>query len=357
MRIALLFPNNTYTSPYLKYYTQLLEKENLEYDLIIWDRAGIKEEGCLAFSQKENRKSIYTRASGFFKYRNFIIQKINENEYDKIIVFSCQLGILLSRYITKKYKNNFLLDIRDYSKVLPFFNNRFRKLVLNANTVCISSNGFKEWLPKNRDYLLSHNIDIKLIENRLKNVSNNKTFFNDQILNIDTIGQIKDYNSDKEVINQLKNDKRFHMTFIGFGPTLEALKQYINENKVSNVHFYGPYKKEEEKQLLAKTDFINILISRNKFNNGVTSNRLYLSALLNIPCIVNAQTIEQRKIIEKYKFGIIVDKYEELPNKLIEYKETFNNEVFIDNCLAFLNNVKKDYKIFENRLINFITEK
>jgi len=50
MKIALLFPNNLFTSPYLKYYTHILEKENVAYDLIIWDRENTPEPNCIAYS-------------------------------------------------------------------------------------------------------------------------------------------------------------------------------------------------------------------------------------------------------------------------------------------------------------------
>ncbi len=357
MSVALLFPNNIYTSPYLRYYTQILEKSNVSYDIITWNRSGVTEENCISFNQNENRKTIYSRFSGFFKYRDFVIKKTTEKEYDKIIVFSCQLGILLSSFLNKKYKNQYLVDIRDYSKIIPFFKTRFKKLLLGANTICISSNGFKKWLPKEKKYTISHNIDINLIEKRLKNQETNRVFFKSDTISIATIGQIKDYNSDKTFVTQLMNNDPFYMNFIGFGPTLESLKKFSTENSISNIGFHGSYKKEEEESLLKNVDFINILISDNKFNNGVTSNRLYLSALLNIPCIVNNQTIEQKKIIQKYKFGIVVDKYEELPNKLIEYKENFTKIDFVNGCNLFLNKVAEDYQQFQNKIQFFLTEK
>ena len=71
------------------------------------------------------------------------------------------------------------------------------------------------------------------------------------------------------------------MSFMGFGPTLDSLKNFAFENSISNVRFTGRYKKEEEEKLLVNTDFINILISKNKFNNGVISNRGTLGKICN----------------------------------------------------------------------------
>ncbi len=356
MKIALLFPNNIYTSPYLKYYTRILEEEDIAYDLIIWDRARAKEEGCIAFTSKNQEKSTLSKALNFFRFRKFIIQRLKKNKYSRLIIFSGQLGILLSDYLQKKYKNKYLLDIRDYSVSMSHFKGRFNKVVSNANLVCISSIGFKEWLPEGDHYILGHNINIGLIRDVLNNYPDNKTFFRNKTVNIDTIGQIKDFSSDKMFLDQLKNDDRFEMQFIGFGNTLNLLKEYVTEENVLNVSFYGKYRKEEEKELLKNTDFINILISRTEFNKGATllSNRLYLSALYQIPCIVNSKT-EQSRIIEKYNFGIVVDSYTELTNKVLQYKKEFDKKIFLSNCYIFLSDVKDDYDSFNFRVTNFLT--
>lgn len=358
MRVALLFPNNLFTSPYLKYYIDILKEENIAYDLYIWDRANIEEEGCIAFKCSGNSNSSIAKGLDFLKFRRFLIKNLKNSTYSKVIVFSGQVGILISDFLIKRYSKKYILDIRDFSQPMKYFKSRFVKVVLNSNFICISSNGFKDWLPPKGNYLLGHNIDITLVRNALKNFPFRDYHFNNKILKISTIGQIKDFNSDALFIDQLKNDSRFEMQFIGFGPALNALKDKTNLEQINNIDYKGPYKKEEEPVLLKDTDFINILISRTEFNKGATllSNRLYLSALYNIPCIVNKNT-EQSRIIEKYNFGIVVDNYEELPNKLITYKDNFCKESFLNNCYNFLNDVKTDYSLFQQQVTNFLIDK
>ena len=358
MRVALIFPNNLFTSPYLKYYIDILKQEKIEYDLLIWDRANIKEEGCIAFKCSENSKSSISKGLDFLKFRKFLIKNLKNKNYSKVIAFSGQVGILMGDFLVKYYSKRYLLDVRDFSQPMKYFKSRFTKVVLNSNFVCISSNGFKDWLPPEGDYLLGHNIDITLVRNALNNFPFRDINLDDKTLKISTIGQIKDFHSDSLFIDQLKNDIRFQMEFIGFGPALNNLKNKTNSEHITNISYKGPYKKVEEPILLKDTDFINILISRTEFNKGATllSNRLYLAALYNIPCIVNENT-EQSRIIEKYNFGIVVDKYEELPNKLVSYKQNFCKEKFLKNCNAFLHDVKKDYALFEQKVTNFLTDK
>ncbi|WP_026811216.1 glycosyltransferase family protein [Arenibacter latericius] len=358
MKIALLFPNNIFTSPYLKYYRIILEKENIEYDLYNWDRSGIDEEGCISFSNKVKTSLPLLRTWDFLKFRNFLTEHLKKNKYDKVIVFSGQLGVLMGDFLFKNYPKKYILDIRDFSPVINYFKSRFEKLVAQSSFVCISSNGFKQWLPPNGNYVLGHNIDIQLVDHSLNNIQKREKTLQKKTLKIDTIGQIKDYNSDSKFIDQLKNDKRFEMEFIGFGYAIPDLKEKINAENVENIKFYGPYEKEDESYLLKNTDLLNILISRKDSNKGDTllSNRLYLSAVYNIPCIVNGDT-EQSKIIEKYKLGVVVDNYEELPQKLITYRDNFCHHSFKNGCRAFLNDVKEDYSLFEENVINFLKDK
>lgn len=356
MRVALLFPNNLFTSPYLKYYTDILKQEKIEYDLLIWDRANIEEDDCIAFRSKKKSSSATSKILEFLGFRRFLVKNLKDKDYSKIIVFSCQLGILISDVLIKKYSKKYILDIRDYSNTNKYFKNRFKRLISNSAFTCISSNGFKNWLPCNTNYVLSHNLDIKLLYKHHLENDNRKVFFSRKTLNVDTIGAIRDVNSNTSFVNSLKNKDQYFMNFYGMGYAIPYLKENQKKNDINNIIFHGLYDKEEEEDLLKNTDFINILLDDNLLSQSLTSNRLYLSALYHIPCIVNKNT-EQSRIIEKYNFGIVVDKYEELPNKLELYKQNFRKEKFLKNCNAFLHDVKKDYAFFEQKVTNFLTDK
>lgn len=356
MRVALIFPNNLFTSPYLKYYIDILKHEKIEYDLLIWDRANIKEEGCIAFRSGQNSNSAISKVLDFLKFRKFIINNLKNKDYSKLIVFSCQLGILISDVLVKKFGKKYILDIRDYSKINKYFKNRFKKLITNSAFTCISSNGFKNWLPDNSNYILSHNLDINLLHKHNLENDEQKIFFSHKTLNIDTIGAIRDINSNISFVNTLRNRNEYFMNFYGMGYAIPYLKENQKKHGVNNIIFHGLYDKIEEEYLLKNTDFINILLDENILSQSLTSNRLYLSALYRIPCIVNKNS-EQSRIIEKYNFGIVVDKYEELPNKLMSYKQNFCKEKFLKNCNAFLHDVKKDYALFEQKVTNFLTDK
>lgn len=350
MKVALIFPNNISKAPYLSYYIELLEKQNIEYTIYNWDRIGQQEPNCKSFQSKEKSRKKLTLLLNFLKFKKFVISNINNDEYDRVIVFSCQIAILLKKFLSTEFKDNYLIDVRDYSKINEIFKNRFKNVILSANLVCISSNGFRSWLPKSRDYIMSHNIHPELLS---QTIPKRKYFKNDKI-NVDTIGALRDHESNIKVIKQLKNNQKFHMKFIGDGYALPILKEFSNKNNVDNIYFHGLYQKEDESKLLEKTDFINIIVGNDYLSKWLTTNRLYLCALLKIPAIVYKNT-EQSTIINKYGFGLSISSYDSLVQELISFSTNFDEQEFINNCKSFLKLVRNEQKMFELKIIKFIS--
>ncbi len=349
MKIALIFPNNLFRAPYLDYYTKILTQQGVDFTIYNWDREGKAEENCISFTSSNDSRTPLKILLDFYKFRKFITTQIDNQKYDKVIVFSAQISILLSGFLRRNFKRNYLVDIRDYTKVISFLTKRFNKTLVNASYVCISSQGFKEWLPKNIDYIISHNINSSLLSTSIPA----KSFFKNNRIHVDTIGALRDHISNSKVIQSLKNHPKFFMTFIGDGYALPILKDLAAKENVKNIDFYGYYKKKDEFELLQSSDYINIMVGNDFLSKGLTSNRLYLCALYQIPAIVNSNT-EQSRIIDKFKFGIVVNHIDDLPKQLLEYKKQFNEDTFRNNCDYFLKEVKKEMKSFENCVITFI---
>lgn len=355
MKIALVFPNNIFTAPYIDYYRQVLDANKVEYTLITWNRAGRTENNTIAYENNSSSRNPFLIALNYYRFGEFSKKEILKGDFDKLIVFTPQLGIFLSNFLIKNYSNKLLLDVRDYTSVITYFEKRFLKLLKHTPDIFISSLGFKDWLPKNRDYIMSHNINIELVKNYLAGKYAKKDFFLNKKIHVDTIGAIRDFQTNSAVMAQLQNNDNFQVSFIGKGPAIELLKHEIKTNNIKNVSLYGAYEKRQEIKLLEKTDFINIIQNDDKVSNYAIANRLYLSALLQIPCIARNRT-EHSRVIKKYGLGVVMNDYEEIPNKLLNFKETFNKQQFIDNCTVFLEDVKKDYDRFEMAAQTFITE-
>ncbi|TDT44749.1 hypothetical protein CLV90_1827 [Maribacter spongiicola] len=355
MKIALIFPNNIFTAPYIDYYRQVLDMHDVEYTLITWNRAGKTENKTIAYENNSSSRNPFLIALNYYRFGQFSKKEILKGKFDKLIVFTPQLGIFLSTFLIKKFSSKVILDIRDYTSVITYFEKRFLKLLKHTPDIFISSLGFTDWLPKNKNYIISHNINIELIKNYLDGKYAKKEFFLNKKIHVDTIGAIRDFQTNSAVMLQLQNNENFQMSFIGKGPAIELLKKEIKNNNIENVKLLGPYEKSQEIKLLERTDFINIIQNNDKISNYAIANRLYLSALLQIPCIARNNT-EHSRVIKKYGLGIVMDDYTEIPNKLLKFKESFNKEQFINNCTVFLEDVKRDYDHFETSVQTFITE-
>lgn len=355
MKIALLLPNNLFATPYIGYFTKVLNQVGLDYSIYTWNRHNITEEGTIAYKTFFLSQNSFLKLFSYWLFSQFIRKKLRSGNYEKVIVFTGQLGIFNSSFLKKYFYNNYILDIRDYSIIYKQFPDQLQTLLKNAHSVTISAKGFTDWLPNSQKFVLSHNVDIDLVEESLADGYLEKEFFISGIRVITTIGQIKDYDSDSKVLMHLNDSSNYSLKFIGFGPALSDLKSFIEKHRLKNAIFEGSYKKEEEKDLLKDTDYLNILISRNDRNMGTTllSNRLYLSALYKIPCIVNAKTA-QSAIIEKYKLGIVVEKYSDLPRLIVEFEANFDKNKFIESCNLFLRDIVDDHKNFVQNIYNFI---
>lgn len=355
MKIALVLPNNTSKAPYLKYFENILIVAGADYELIVWDRDGV-EEHAIRYRTKP-RNGVLGKIRDYMSFARFVRKVVRKKQYDRLIVYTGQMALFLGTFLYTRYRNRYWLDIRDYSAFLKLLPGRFNRVVRSSAHCSISSPAFKTWLPKGKPYIMSHNLDNRLIEQRMEQPDRpSSDFFNAVPLHLDTIGQIKYLEAEKELISAFKNDRGFRLGFFGFGPALPELKEWVDKEKIDNVHFHGAYQKEEENDLLSQTNLLNILIPREDINGKtLLSNRIYLSALLQIPGIVYEDTA-QSEILKKYKLGFSVTSYEKLRKKALEYRDTFDPGDFIQGCKSFLQQVKKDNLDFETRLREFIEQ-
>lgn len=165
MKIGLIITNSYWFSPYVMIYEEILIENDINYDIISWDRDGNNESKILSFRLRSNIKSNrINRVLDYLRFRSFVVKAINRNKYDKLIIFGPQTGIFSLEFLKKNYQKKFVLDYRDLS-IDQIFKRRFKKLLDISAIVAISSPGFKKVLLVGYDYLISHNISR---ENLLK---------------------------------------------------------------------------------------------------------------------------------------------------------------------------------------------
>jgi len=350
-RIGIVLSGNIEISPYYRYYTDVFDKINIEYDIISWDRSslGTKSKYSYNYPSPESLNPL-KKIIDFYKYSRYVKQVIKSSNYDYLIIFTIANAFFLFPLLLKMYKNRYTFDIRDYSPLLPWTQRWIEKIILNARQTCISSIGWIDWLPKNHNYIISHNLRYSdtFLRKQPDNISQKKPII------ITTFGSLRDYDVNKKLMYFLKNSEYLRMEFIGAG--YEPLLKFAKKKKINNVYFYGRYKKKDEPTIINRADIVNILLPRSTAHDGAMSNRFYKALINKKPVIVNEGNI-QAEYVYKYHLGIIIKPGDNILKKINEYLNGFDKQSFNKDCDLMINKFKKDINIFESSLIQIFKEK
>lgn len=317
----------------------------------------IDESGNLSYNVSQNEvKGYFNRFYSYLGYKKFVIDCLDKNKYDRVIISTIAIAVLLYPYLKKHYNNKYLLDIRDYSLILKPTCFILKKLIDNSTATVISSEGFKQWLPKSSKYYIAHNFPFELTNGIVKFPSEDLGIdLSKECLVITTIGALRDFEANKLLIDSFKDSNEFEMNFIGTGDAYNPLKEYVSEKGVTNVLFYGFYHKKDEADLLTNTDFINNYTNFDLNSRTLMTNRFYLSVVLGIPMIVRADTY-QGMICEKYNLGCVLSSHLEIKKQLKKYIISWSQQEHIRGCTEFLEVVKEDTKKLEILLGDFVLE-
>lgn len=347
MKIALLCPSNILYMPYIRNYEGILKQNKVDYTIINWDRFQI-EDNKSEFIYKDNKIGHKRNYYDYYKYKNFLVRKLDKYQYDKVIVFSLQLAYFLRKYLVKKYEHKFIIDIRDYNRIIKFF--RVKKVLDSSFLTVISSPGYKMWLPDSSSFSISHNTTVDNIDQLIKS---DFSFLNKKI-NIPYIGALTNLNVNVDFINTLKNNNKFNLTFHGEGMINQNLKDYKEKYNINNLHIYGRYEKREEVELYKTAHMINMLLYNNHINNRTClANRLYNSAQYGKPMIALEGSYLANEI-KNHNLGLVIDSFADLENKILGYLSGFDEENYNKGRESFFRKVINDNSLFKSEFNKFL---
>ncbi len=353
MKYGLILLTNVWYAPYLKIYTHILKDKQINYDVISWNRDGRDKPSDTAFSKKsEFSKNQFLKIFDYIEYYRFTKRMIKKNNYDKLIIFGSQIGILLYHFLNKNYKNKYIFDFRDLSieqKVI--FKYPFNKLLKGSFMNVISSPGFKKALPKGYYYFLSHNFNIDILREKM----NLKfTGFNKKpLIEVLTIGGIRDLESNLHIVKSLSNKPNYLLNFVGQGIASEKIQEYSEKNRLTNVEFQGYYEKCDEGNIVEKCSILNIFYPNILSHSTALSNRFYNALMYKKPMIVTKNST-QGDFVDEYKLGIVLDEEDNLDLKIKDFFKNTNFDEFSNRCNDLLQVFILDYNLFYNKFIDFI---
>lgn len=348
-KIALVIPNNIWVSPYLSIYTRMFDEKGVEYDIISWNREGRDEEG-IQFQYKEKSRNQLAVLWSYLKFARFLKKTIKNNGYEKLIIFTPQVGIFLSSFLEKNFKGLYIFDYRDLSlEQKPIFAKRFRKVLSNSYANIISSPGFKRYLPEGFEYLVSHNFNIDMVK---KAMETETAPYEGDFNSLLTIGALRT-DMNYEVMDALGNVSGFKLSFVGKGNAAKALELYSKGKGYDNVVFTGFYKKEEEPLIYEKHALVNIIYPLIPSHISALSNRFYNSLIYKRPMIVTSGTV-QGDYAEQYGVGLVIDNCEKLDEKILEYQKNLDFIHYTQQCNRLLTDFMKENETFEGVVRTFV---
>jgi hypothetical protein len=342
-KIALLVPNNIWVSPYVSIYTRLLDSMGVEYETISWNREG-REESGIQFQYIEKSRNQFVILWSYIKYARFLKKTIKKNGYERLVVFSPQIGLFLSSFLAKRYKGSYIFDYRDLSlEQKPIFAKRFKKVLSNSYANIISSPGFKKYLPTGFDYLISHNFNVDIVKKAI--VEEAQPYEGEDTLVL-TIGALRT-DRNIEVMDALGNVPNIKLSFVGKGVSAGYLENYAKSKGYKNIVFTGFYKKEDEPDIIKNCTLINIVYPLIPSHISALSNRFYNSLIYKRPMIVTRNTA-QGDYAQQYEVGLVVNDCNHLKDQIDEFRNNFDFQTYSKRCNTLLEEFLNEHQVFED---------
>jgi len=356
--IGIIFIGNIEYCPYLKKYEQILQKDSIKYEVLFWNRNASSKKypaNYIFFNLNSGlSKSRFLKLFDFISFRNWLIDTIKNKRYTKLILLSTLSGIIIQQLINKKYQNKYIFDIRDYSyENIKLYKKIEDRLIKNSFFTCISSEGFKNFLPKNNSYLTVHNFnceDLKYHKEFKKKSTGSK-------LNLVFIGAMRYFNHQSKIIDKLKNNDKFNLIYHGSGAELHKYKKYCEKSSIANIVFTGQYDNSGKYNLLKDADILNNSYDINKFMEVryLISNKYYDGIIFGIPQLVEPKTYKCEKV-EKNYLGIGIDINDsQFADELYEYYFSIDEEKLNQNCYTELKIVVQEDAHYTEMIKKFIS--
>ena len=347
-----MFQNMRY-APFLKLYEKLLQSlDNVSYDVIYFDRDSsleeIKDEHHIGIKWT-GRGTL--SAPGYERIINFLLYSVKakrvlrQKKYDFLIILTTFPAILLKGYLSKTYKQRYIVDIRDYTHegFAPYFR-RETEVLKNASIRVISSPGFVNFLPKG-DYIVCHNLDAGMNKQERLPFIKNK----DKPIVISYIGTISYKKLCMRLIKLVENDARFEFHFYGNEADGTEICDYISETNCSRIKSFGPFLPNQKKSIYRSSDLVfNCYGNDSTLVKYAISNKYYDGALYRRPLLVSPNT-SMAELSGKYAFAIDLETTHDL-EPLFDWYFAIDKEQYEDFTDEVINASLAENQIFIERI-------
>lgn len=361
MRILFLGFGKIKYMPYLHIYLEAMKSEKIE--LLYWDRDGLDDlpvPECISKSycyrkHMSDTISLKKKVPYILGYRKLALSILRKNKYDRVVVLHSTPGLSVIDYLTRHYKNKYLLDYRDVTHERNgVYRALIHKLVNGSYATFISSGAFVKFLPDNGRIHIAHNILLDSLDNRNIRRMDDR---NVSVIRIRFWGLIRHFEVNARLIDRLKNDERFELHYHGRDQgTGSRLSDYCKENNIRNVFFHGEYLPHERYLFAAHTDLIHNLYNNDIVIQNATGNKYYDGITMYIPQLCTKESY-MGDLISQHGLGLVCDPT--LPtfaDDVYKYYQDLDWAKFENNCDDALQTILNEYKAGSQVIMAFLKE-
>lgn len=351
--IVSMFPKEE--TPYASYYIDVIESKKIAYDILYWNRNETKKNDIIGNEiyfnvEAKTGGKKYKKIVRMIRYAQFIRRALKKKNYTKVVVLTTRPGIFLFDRLIRKFKNKYILDIRDYTNEQQFFYAWIeKKLITHSFRTVISSDGFRTFLPQEVDYLNVHNIS-----NQNDWVSFAEDMNHKASILIGFVGNVRYEKENTLLIKKLSRDERFVAGYWG-----RVTNDFKLNNKTSfdNAVFFGPFINEEKSDIYKKIDIINALYGKDSLEvTTAIPNRFYDALIFKKPIIASKGTY-LGEMVQRSGIGLVVDiEKEDIVAPLLDYIAHFDPALFVDRCTRIYEACLKDQATFLANIEDFLDQ-
>lgn len=351
--IGIIYAGQAELSPFVKKYTDVMDKKNIPYDIVHWNRSGVKmpdDDKNITFSEQVERYgSLVGKVVPLIKFRRFAKRIINQKKYDRLVVLTTQTAVLLPDLILGKYKNRYFFDYRDTSyEYLKLYKRLVDSVIKKSYATAISSPGFSEYLTDEKELIVAHNFRFDCYVGRALKC---KKSTNGKIV-MGYIGYLREYEYLKKLADKFGRDDRFVFNIHGSGDCVDELRDY--SEKYENVNVFGAYNECDKADIVNSFDMICYNYPKSFVNYPAVANKFYDGLIQKKPMFANLDTYSG-KLVGDNGLGIsLAENEENITDKIYSYYKSFDEEMFSNSCEAVLDKVIKDDEYYTKKIEEFI---
>lgn len=367
--VAIVYIQDIRYCPYLSRYTDALQEQQIPFDLIWWERwatppktplpeATKLARACYVFNRaSEMSRSPVRKVADFAAFSRYVRTLLKKERYDKLILLTTMSAMVLGDLLTGSYKGRYIFDIRDYSyEKLPGFRAIEGKLVDCAAFTCISSEGFREFLPRGREYVLTDNYFDGDLERGKFAVFRKKPEGEPLILSY--VGFIRYFQENRKILERLLGDSRFLLYYHGAGADYDKLLEYQAQKNTKQLVVTGYFDYATQKAgLCQQADIINNFYpSTLEIQRLATTNKTYDAIIYRKPQLVSAGTFSEQ-LVHRWNIGCALDvRQPDFADRLYEYYHSLDEERFNRDVSEALRMIRERDLRYREKIRKFLVQ-